>query len=61
MVSLSLLGEPIGSTVLAVLLLSEKPAVAEIAGGVMILLGIYLASKMDQREKKNQVALSEAN
>ncbi len=53
-VSLSLLGEPVGSTILAVLLLSEKPAAGEIVGGLMILVGIYLASRMDQHGKQKQ-------
>ena len=44
-VSISLLGEPIGSTILALLLLNETPTILELAGGVLILVGIYLASK----------------
>jgi drug/metabolite transporter (DMT)-like permease len=44
-VSVSLLGEPIGSTILAFLLLNETPTILELAGGVLILLGIYLASQ----------------
>jgi drug/metabolite transporter (DMT)-like permease len=44
-VSVALLGEPMGSTVLAMLLLNETPSVLEIMGGVIILAGIYLASR----------------
>jgi drug/metabolite transporter (DMT)-like permease len=44
-VSVSLLGEPIASTFLAFLLLNETPTVLELGGGVLILVGIYLASK----------------
>ena len=44
-VSVSLLGEPIGSTILALLLLNETPTILELAGGVLILGGIYLASR----------------
>jgi drug/metabolite transporter (DMT)-like permease len=44
-VALALLGEPIGTTILAVIFLSEAPGIGEIAGGVMILAGIYLATK----------------
>ncbi len=43
-VSISLLGEPIGSTILALILLGETPAPFEIMGGVLILAGIYLAA-----------------
>ena len=44
-VSVALLGEPIGSTILALILLKEAPAVLEVIGGAFILLGIYLASQ----------------
>lgn len=43
-VALALLGEPVGTTLLAMLFLKETPAIGEIFGGVLILLGIYLAS-----------------
>ncbi len=41
LVSLSLLGEPVGATILAYLLLDEVPSVLALSGGVLILLGIY--------------------
>lgn len=44
-VSLALLGEPIGTTVLAVAFLHENPAIGELLGGAMILIGIFLASR----------------
>lgn len=43
-VSITLLGEPIGSIILAYFLLGETPAAIKIGGAVLILLGIYLAS-----------------
>jgi drug/metabolite transporter (DMT)-like permease len=43
-VAVALLGEPIGSTVLAYFLLSETPGVLELAGAGLILAGIYAAS-----------------
>jgi len=50
-VSIALLGEPIGSTVLAILFLSEIPSELVIFGGILILLGIYIATKAPvQRE-----------
>ncbi len=43
-VSVSLLGEPVGATVLAFVLLSESPTAYTIAGGVIVLSGIYLTA-----------------
>jgi drug/metabolite transporter (DMT)-like permease len=43
-VSIALLGEPIGSTILAFILLKETPTPMKIAGAILILAGIYLAS-----------------
>lgn len=44
-VSVSVLGEPIGATILAFFLLRETPAPLKLAGGTLILAGIYLASR----------------
>jgi drug/metabolite transporter (DMT)-like permease len=44
-VSLTLLGEPIGSTLLAVLLLGEAPTLLRLGGMALILAGIYAASR----------------
>jgi drug/metabolite transporter (DMT)-like permease len=49
-VSISLLGEPIGSTILAYFLLHETPAALELIGAILILLGIYLASLSEMRK-----------
>ena len=46
-VSITLLGEPIGSTILAYFLLGEKPAMLKIFGAILILLGIYLATRSE--------------
>jgi drug/metabolite transporter (DMT)-like permease len=44
-VSVSLLGEPVGSTLLAVLLLpGEIPSPVTVGGGAVVLLGIYLTA-----------------
>lgn len=37
--------EPVGATVLAALVLGETPAAAEVAGGVVVLLGVGLATR----------------
>jgi drug/metabolite transporter (DMT)-like permease len=49
LVSITLLGEPIGSTILAYYLFGEAPTWLRIAGGVFILVGIALASQRRRR------------
>jgi drug/metabolite transporter (DMT)-like permease len=44
-VAISLLGEPIGSTILAFLLLQETPTPLKIFGAILILAGIFVASR----------------
>jgi drug/metabolite transporter (DMT)-like permease len=44
-VSIALLGEPLGSAVLAYFFLSEMPGMLELAGAVLILSGIVIAAK----------------
>ncbi len=43
-VSVSLLGEPVGATILALLLLAEVPTGFTVLGGVVVLAGIYLTT-----------------
>ncbi len=50
-VSITLLGEPIGSTILAFFILSEVPNLPKLAGGALILLGIYIASRVSPVEQ----------
>ena len=45
LVAVTTLGEPIGSAILAFFLLNETPALTTIIGGILILVGIYLASR----------------
>ncbi len=49
-VSITLLGEPIGSTVLAYVILQEVPGVVKLAGGALILVGIYAASRAEAKK-----------
>lgn len=49
-VSIALLGEPIGSTILAYLLLQESPTPIKIFGAILILSGIYVASRSEMRK-----------
>ena len=44
-VAVTTLGEPVGSAILAFFFLQETPSMVMIAGGVLILFGIYLASR----------------
>jgi drug/metabolite transporter (DMT)-like permease len=45
-VAVTLLGEPIGSTILAFIILKETPSGLEFFGGGLILAGIYIASRI---------------
>lgn len=44
-VSIALLGEPVGSVILAFLFLKEKPNPLEVFGGLLILAGIVIATR----------------
>jgi len=46
-VTVSILGEPIGSSILAHLVLQESPSRLEVLGGAVILTGIYLCSRAE--------------
>jgi len=50
LVSITLLGEPIGSTILAFIILKESPTLLKIAGAVLILAGIYVASVSGEKK-----------
>jgi len=43
-ISIALLGEPIGASFQAMLFIGETPGINEIIGGALILIGIYVAS-----------------
>ncbi len=45
MVSVSLLGEPVGSALLALLLLAEIPGPSTVAGGAVVLVGIGVVAR----------------
>ena len=46
-VAVAVLGEPVGSTVLAYLILKEGLTLLKVFGGLLILVGIYLASRAE--------------
>ncbi len=52
-VAMAILGEPIGTTILSWLILKQPPTIAEIIGGLIICIGIYLAtSKLEKTFNK---------
>jgi drug/metabolite transporter (DMT)-like permease len=53
LIAVSLLGEPIGSTILAYLIFDEGLTVYKVVGGVIILSAIYLAASTESRTHKN--------
>ena len=50
LVTIAVLGEPVGATVLAVVILDEAPTWSEIVGGLLILAGIFVAFRRGQVE-----------
>lgn len=53
-VSITLLGEPIGSTILAYFLLRESPTALKMIGAILILSGIYIASQNGTRNLRQK-------
>lgn len=49
-VSVTLLGEPIGSALLAYFILDEVPTTLMIFGAILILIGIYIASRKEDQQ-----------
>jgi len=49
LVSVAILGEPIGATLLGYLILGETPSINEIVGGLLILGGIFLVMRRKPR------------
>ena len=59
-VAMAILLEPIGTTALAAVILDEHPTIAEMAGGVLVLIGVYLAIR-PRREEHLTVEMSSAD
>ena len=51
-VSVTLLGEPVGATILAYFIFQERPGWVKIGGALLILAGIWLASKPESKRNK---------
>ncbi|RPJ03092.1 MAG: DMT family transporter [Chloroflexi bacterium] len=58
-VSLVVLGEPIGSGLLAMIFLDEWPVLIQLVGATLILVGIGVASKEDRVRKVERVSTTE--
>lgn len=48
LVTIAVLGEPVGATALAFLILNEAPTLSEIGGGILILVGIFIAFRKSE-------------
>ncbi|WP_235907230.1 DMT family transporter [Niallia circulans] len=53
-ISMSILGEPVGATILAVLLLNERLTGSQIAGGLLVLAGVFYFLLQQQKPKSVQ-------
>jgi drug/metabolite transporter (DMT)-like permease len=51
-VAVAIMAEPVGATLLALVILGEAPPVAAVAGGGLILVGVYLAIASQVRERE---------
>jgi drug/metabolite transporter (DMT)-like permease len=49
LVAMAILVEPVGSTILATLILDERPSGVEMAGGALVLVGVYLALRPERQ------------
>jgi len=47
-ITVAVLGEPVGATALAFLILNEAPTLSEIGGGILILVGIFIAFRKSE-------------
>ena len=54
LVTIAVLGEPIGATALAFLILNEAPTLSEGAGGILILVGIFTAFRKSEMLRRQR-------
>ncbi len=60
LVAMAILVEPIGATILAALILGERPSGPEMAGGALVLVGVYLALRPEGEAAEIEQAIGEA-
>jgi len=58
-ISMSILGEPVGATILAFFLLNEGLAGWQIAGGLLVLMGVFFFLSQSQQQKPIPQAVKE--
>ncbi|MHC1741145.1 MAG: DMT family transporter [Anaerolineaceae bacterium] len=58
-VSIALLGEPIGTVILTIIFLKESPALMELVGGILILMGIFFATRSESKFKTGEGTTNE--
>ncbi|WP_342433110.1 DMT family transporter [Neobacillus sp. FSL H8-0543] len=59
-ISMSILGEPVGATLLAIILLGERLAGWQIVGGVLVLFGVFLFLIQQQKPRQIKTASIQA-
>ena len=51
-VTIAVLGEPVGATILGAIFLDEMPTPVEVAGGLLVLLGVYVGLRASLRASR---------
>jgi len=54
-ISMSILGEPVGATILAAIILGERIVATQMAGGIIVLVGVFLFLMQQMRVRKRLV------
>ncbi len=52
LVTVATLGEPVGATILAYFILRETPLPLELIGGIIVLVGIFIVSRQEERPQQ---------
>jgi drug/metabolite transporter (DMT)-like permease len=60
-VSLAVMGEPVGATILAALLLNEQPSLLQLVGGLVVLAGVYAGLRPSLDAKRPPLAQEPAH
>jgi drug/metabolite transporter (DMT)-like permease len=55
-ISMAILGEPVGASLLAILLLNESLSLTQFIGGIIVLLGLYFFLQNTRKQHKNNKA-----
>lgn len=56
-VTVAVLGEPVGATILGILFLDETPSVVQALGGLLVLLGVYVGLRGSMRSPRQAARL----